>query len=108
MRLFFIHKVNLFCNCVLKSLADFEACDAACGNFHRLLGLRIAAHVSGAILDFECAKANELNLIALCESFGNNVNKSGNCLLAVLLGHSGLFCNSSYKFGLIHYNSFLL
>ena len=84
------------------SLAGLEDGDGGRRNLDGFLRLGVAAHARLALLRLEAAEADELNLIALAQSLCDGVERGGDSLFRVLLGHAARLCDVRDQVGLIH------
>ena len=68
-------------------------------------GISMASFVLGLRpmrASLKAAEADELDLVALAQRFRDGVERGGDSLLGVLLGHPALLCDFRDQFGLIH------
>ena len=92
----------LFCSLLLEGLAGLEDGDGGRRDLDGFLRLGVAAHARLALLRLKAAEADELDLVALAQRFRDGVERGGDSLLGVLLGHPALLCDFRDQFGLIH------
>ena len=72
------------------------------GDLDALLGLGVAADALGAALHLKGTEAHQLNLVALGQAVGNDLNGRVDGGLGILLGQAGLLGGRIDQFSLIH------
>jgi hypothetical protein len=95
---------QLLGNLVLQSLAGLEDGSLAGSDLDGLAGTGVAGLTSLAVLDFKRAKADQLDLVTLDQSFGDGFQSSGQSQLGILLGQVGLFSDGCNQLSLVHFS----
>ena len=93
---------NLFYS-ILQRLTSLKNGSFAGSDGDGLAGLGVNTSMSRAGLNLEGAKPGEGDLIALFQGLGNGLQNSGNCLLGILLSHTGLFGYGDDHFSFGHF-----
>ena len=96
-------QILFLCNSFLERLTCLERRQIGSGNDHRFARFGVTTLLLSACTNLKCAKANNLNLIALSKRIGNAVQHCRYGLIGILFGKIRLFGDCVYKLCLIHY-----
>ncbi|CAN4016103.1 Defence against restriction A C-terminal domain-containing protein, partial [Dysosmobacter welbionis] len=72
------------------------------GDLNGLLGLGVAAHAGGTLLDLEGSKAHQLHLVAVFQGGSDGVKRGGHNSLGLLLGNVGRSGDRIDEFSFVH------
>ena len=90
---------------VLQGLASLKGRGLGSGNLDFLVGAGVTAGAGAALADLEGAKADQLDLLALLEGLGDDIDDGGDSGVSVLFRNFSLSGDFGNLFRLIHYET---